>query len=115
MMKQAVFAVKDLVGHIKNVMLRWPDKSALEQSQGRTDAIISQIISNEFGECKTSDDCTNAALCFDTMFYVANLSNEGMYTFSQLAMMRFPRSVEDLPKFVNMTTITQLLQASQCF
>jgi hypothetical protein len=52
-------------------MLRWPDKTALEQSQGRLDAIISQIIGNDlgisfgFGECKTSDDCTNAALCKD--------------------------------------------------
>ncbi|KAG1122913.1 hypothetical protein G6F42_011034 [Rhizopus arrhizus] len=89
--------------------------------QGRPDAIISQVMGNDFGisfgfgECKTSDDCTNAALCFDIVFYMANLSNEGIYTFSRLAMMEFPRSVEELPKFINMKTISQLLQVSQCF
>jgi hypothetical protein len=54
-------------------------------------------------------------LGFDIMFYLADLSNGGIYTLSLLAMMEFPRSVEDLPKFINMKTISQLLQVSQCF
>ncbi|KAG1048826.1 hypothetical protein G6F43_008808 [Rhizopus delemar] len=134
----------------RSVILRWPDKAALEQSQGRPDAIISEVTGNGFGisfgfgECKTSDGCTNASLCkdiiklaqlsqrsininsvksvlcfqiygFEIVFYIANLSNEGVYTFSQLAMVEFPRSVEELPKFVNMKTISQLLRVSQCF
>ncbi|EIE84799.1 hypothetical protein RO3G_09509 [Rhizopus delemar RA 99-880] len=129
----------------RSVMLRWPDKAALEQSQGRPDAIISEVTGNGFGisfgfgECKTSDGCTNASLCKD-IIKLAQLSqrsininsvksvlcfqiygtytiatNEGVYTFSQLAMVEFPRSVEELPKFVNMKTISQLLRVSQCF
>ncbi|CEG82392.1 hypothetical protein RMATCC62417_16467 [Rhizopus microsporus] len=121
-----------------------------EQSQDRPDAIISQVIGNDFGisfsfgECKTSNDCTNAALCkdiiklaqlfqrsknvnciksvlcfqihgFDIVFYVANLSNKGIYTFSLLAIMKSARSVEDFPKFINVKTISQLLQVNQCF
>ncbi|PHZ13479.1 uncharacterized protein RHIMIDRAFT_120637 [Rhizopus microsporus ATCC 52813] len=49
------------------------------------------------------------------MFYVAILSNESIYTFSLLVIMKFPRFVEDLPKFINMKTISQFLQVSQCF
>ncbi|CEG81522.1 hypothetical protein RMATCC62417_15716 [Rhizopus microsporus] len=97
-----------------------------------------------FGECKTSDKCSTASLCKDVIkltqlaqrsininsiksvfcfqihgftiaFYMANLSHEGVYTFTQLAKLEFPNSLEELPLFVNMKTISLLLQVSQCF
>ncbi|CEI90751.1 hypothetical protein RMCBS344292_05064 [Rhizopus microsporus] len=97
-----------------------------------------------FGEYKTSHKCNTASLCKDIIkltqlaqrsininsiksvlcfqihgfgiaFYMANLNHEGVYTFTQLAKMEFPRSLEELPLFVNMKTISLLLQVSQCF
>ena len=47
-------------------------------------------------------------LGFNIVFYVANLSNESIYTTPLLAMIEFPRSVKDLPEFINMKTISQL-------
>lgn len=67
----------------RSVMLRWPDKAALEQSQGRPDAIISEVTGNGFGisfgfgECKTSDGCTNASLCKD-IIKLAQLSQRSI-------------------------------------
>ncbi|PHZ07644.1 uncharacterized protein RHIMIDRAFT_242466 [Rhizopus microsporus ATCC 52813] len=51
----------------------------------------------------------------DVAFYMASLSHEGIYTFTQVAKVKFPRSIAELPQFINMRAISQLLQASQCF
>lgn len=40
---------------------------------------------------------------------MASLSHEDVYKFTQLAKMELPRSLEELPQFVNMKTISLFL------
>ncbi|RCH85753.1 hypothetical protein CU097_009562, partial [Rhizopus azygosporus] len=125
--------VKILSDNDRDIRLRWPDMVASEKGQGRPDAIISEVTSGEFGaslgfgEYKTSHNEASTSIAssrcfafkymvrFGIAFYMANLNHEGVYTFTQLAKMEFPRSLEELPLFVNMKTISLLLQVSQCF
>ncbi|ORE10844.1 hypothetical protein BCV72DRAFT_332741 [Rhizopus microsporus var. microsporus] len=103
----------------------------LRKHQGRPSAIISQVVNGQFDatlgfdECKTSNETltstsspcsvSKSTVRSDVAFYMASLSHEGIYTFTQVAKVKFPRSIAELPQFINMRAISQLLQASQCF
>ncbi|KAL4215126.1 hypothetical protein AB4K20DRAFT_1981199 [Rhizopus microsporus] len=135
----------------RDIRLRWLDKVAFEKSQGRPEAVISQLTNGvmltwitclfylfsanrrltngDFGTSLLARFPANAAMlccqrvsiksviCFQihgfaVAFCMANLSHESIYTFTKVAKAGFPRSITELPQFISMRTINQLLQVS---
>ncbi|RCH86111.1 hypothetical protein CU097_002172 [Rhizopus azygosporus] len=89
--------------------------------------MVSEVTNGDFGTSLLARFPANAAMlccqrvsiksviCFQihgfaVAFCMANLSHESIYTFTKVAKAGFPRSITELPQFISMRTINQLLQ-----
>ncbi|KAG1033380.1 hypothetical protein G6F43_013581 [Rhizopus delemar] len=52
---------------------------------------------------------------FGITFYLTQLLHEQVYTMIEIGHLTFPRSINDLPMFINLSTLTTLLHISEAF
>ncbi|KAG1645846.1 hypothetical protein G6F44_001416 [Rhizopus delemar] len=52
---------------------------------------------------------------FNITFYINQVTAKGIYTFKEIAHIRFPQSLEDLPSFFTLINIKSLLEISHIF
>ncbi|KAI7903722.1 uncharacterized protein BX663DRAFT_485824 [Cokeromyces recurvatus] len=97
-----------------------------------------------YGEAKTQQGCCSKLLCLDTLrlaiftknaidvnkldgalgfqihgfnitFYLNQVTAKGIYTFKEIAYIRFPQSLEDLPSLFTLINIKNLLEINHIF
>ncbi|KAG0165295.1 hypothetical protein DFQ29_001671, partial [Apophysomyces sp. BC1021] len=52
---------------------------------------------------------------FNITFYMSRLTAKGIYTFFEIAHLRFPQSLEDLPSFITLANFKKLLGINDAF
>ncbi|SAM00144.1 hypothetical protein [Absidia glauca] len=52
---------------------------------------------------------------FNITFYLTRLTAKGIYTFVEIAHLRFPQSIEDLPSLLTLLNIKKLLGINDVF
>ncbi|KAI9476106.1 MAG: hypothetical protein EXX96DRAFT_540660 [Benjaminiella poitrasii] len=58
---------------------------------------------------------SNVCPCFYITFFISRLVSNGIYVFYEVANLRFPESLDDLPSFISLKNITLLLAVNDVF
>lgn len=89
-------------------------KNAIDVS--KLDGVLGfQIHGKEYNKTKKKNLILQIFLGFNITFYINQVTAKGIYTFKEIAHIRFPQSLEDLPSFFTLINIKSLLEISHIF